>query len=260
MADPMVCAVMLVNGRAAMVRAAIESFRAQTYPHRRLLVWDTSAQPILKLSERWWDSEDVWYERALGARTIGELRNKANRIAAHDQFCRADIICHFDSDDWSHPRRIEEQVALMQATGKQCVGYRELLFWDQREELRDAAAPWTPRNEAWIYRNHQTNYACGASLMYRGELWEQQPFPDAPHEDQAWWLTPLVSGNCVGITSLAGFGVGAPLPPGADGPRMVCRIHGGNTEAYDRAMMLRVKDVFQRAPEFDVYAGKVMAL
>ena len=31
---------------------------------------------------------------------------------------------------------------------------------------------------------------------------------------------------------------------------MVCGIHGGNTEGYDRAAMLRNPDVWRRAQEF----------
>ena len=106
------------------------------------------------------------------------------------------------------------------------------------------------RGEAWIYRNDEPRFACGASYMYTRALWEQQPFPDAPHEDRRWWLTPLVSNACVGANS---------VEPMIE-PRMVCGIHGGNTESYDRAAMAKATDVWRRAPEFDSYCAGVMQL
>jgi len=275
--NPTVCCVMLVNGRAAMVKRAIASFRSQTYERKRLLIWDSSPA-LSRLRDR--ELVRIFHMPApipIKA-TIGALRNEANQFAclAGDQ---GDLIAHWDSDDWSHPRRLEEQVALLLASGKQCVGYRELLFWDTRGP-----------GEAWIYRNDEPRFACGASYMYTRALWEQQPFPDAPHEDRRWWLTPLVSNACVGVSSFRwghilqrhvvevtqGGMLGLPAdmyrkfePAGEveviDGPeivepRMVCGIHGGNTESYDRAAMAKATDVWRRAPEFDSYCAGVMQL
>ena len=44
----------------------------------------------------------------------------------------ADILVHLDDDDYSHPNRIAEQVVLLQSSGADCVGYREMLFWQNR--------------------------------------------------------------------------------------------------------------------------------
>ena len=231
-----------------MVDRAIASFREQTYERKRLLIWDTGAP----LFPRGWDipGEDTSYHAIPAMKaTIGALRNQANAKAIQ---LGADLIAHFDSDDWSRRRRLEEQVALLEASGRQCVGYRELLFWDTRgiwpREVTDPSAPpGPPVNEAWLYRNHQANWAAGASLLYTRELWERQPFDDAPHEDQRWMMKPAVSRECVGMSSIV-----------RGGPRMVCEIHGSNAEAYDRAVMMRNPDVWRRAPEFDEYCERTM--
>src|SRR6185436_15303374 len=141
MSNPTVCAMCLVNGRAEMVKRAIKAFKEQTYT-----------------GERWLLS----FNDGSGA-TIGTLRNRAV------ESIRADIIVHWDSDDWSHPRRIEEQVALLQSSGKECVGYREMLFWDSRECQGRAAdgssvGPPTRVAAAWLYTNRDTRYCLGASL------------------------------------------------------------------------------------------------
>lgn len=280
--SPTVCCVMLVNGREAMVRRAIASFRAQTYERKRLLIWDSSPGLTHDHED---EQERIFHMPAPLpiAATIGALRNEANRFAclAGDE---GELIAHWDSDDWSHPRRLEEQVALLEASSKMCVGYRELLFWDTRGKIDTSRPNWMAvgtMGEAWIYRNHQANWAAGASLLYRRELWEQQPFDDAPHEDQRWMMTPAVSVQCLGISSVAipsmrrevietgESEIFSTFQPGAlhieDGgmacePRMVCGIHGSNSEAYDRRVMLTNPDVWRRAPEFDEYCERVMRI
>lgn len=257
---PTVCCALLVNGREAMTCRAIASFRAQTYEAKRLLIWDTGEKPKQLPKD---ESGVLHCYPTPGDWTIGALRNQANHAAF---LMGTDLIAHWDSDDWSHPRRLEEQVALLEATGKQCVGYRELLFWDTRPISVDdprcisafqaipGSSVETQNNEAWLYRNDDPRWAAGASFLYRRELWERQPFDDAPHEDQRWWLTPLVSSQCVGTSALI-----SPLDAD-DTPRMICQIHGANTEAYDREKMLAGAQVWRRAPEFDQLCAERMKL
>lgn len=269
MSAPTVCCVMLVNGRPEMTRRAIASFQAQTYERKRLLILD-SARECQRDTPYGEDAATSVHMPDMGSKTIGALRNAANWCAV-DHF-EADLIAHFDSDDWSHPRRLEEQVALLEASGKMCVGYRELLFWDTRCTLPVAKSEGErpsrllPRNEAWIYRNDDPRWAAGASFLYRRELWEQQPFDDAPHEDQRWWCTPLVSRECLGVSSVD--------PTSTDGhivwqtqvkeekrPRMICQMHPGGTEQIPRDVMLGGGGgVWLRALSFDQHCERTMKL
>jgi hypothetical protein len=162
--------------------------------------------------------------------TFGALRNQANAFAAS-----ADIIAHFDSDDVSHPRRIEEQVAFLQSSGVEAVGYRELLFWDTRQH-----------GAAWIYAHPHPAYLVGASMCYWRRVWQAYPFDErVPHEDQDWWLHHW--SKCASESLTIG------------GPRMICGIHGDNTsEAYAREHMIAPS--WNRAPEFDNYCAERMKL
>jgi hypothetical protein len=162
------------------------------------------------------------YEPVTG-KTIGWLRNRANEIASR---LNPDIIAHMDSDDWSHQRRLEEQVALLQSSGAECVGYREVLFWDTRPGAFCA----------WVYANHDARYGVDASRMMWREAWEKAPYDDAPYADQRWWLAN--AGKCVGNSAVSTLGV----------PRLICQIHEDNmSEAYQQ---LRAP-TWRRAPEWE---------
>ena len=113
MSEPLVCAVCLVNGRESMVKRAVASFRAQTYERKCILILD-SGWPRVPIPA----CEGMFLisgcEGDLARLSVGRLRNTA-LVYALDPL-KADIICHFDSDDWSHPNRIAEQVALLQSS------------------------------------------------------------------------------------------------------------------------------------------------
>ena len=298
MSQPTVCVVMLVNGARSMTRRAIASFRAQTYKRKRLLIVASDfsendlADGVLMRAN---NGSHVFYQSvcnggthdfvpfdvlptdiqanvaAAGFKTIGALRNFAGLgCVAMD----ADLIAHFDSDDWSHPRRLEEQVALLEASGKQCVGYREMLFWDTRfaanpdpslreiENDLDKLRPDLIRNrhnEAWLYCNPGRGLCAGGTIMYRRELWERCPFPDAPHEDRRWWSdNQAVSAGYLDASAMAMESPDGPLP--LWGPRFIAHIHGGNSETIPRSTMLAGGGVWKRAPEFDSYCAERMKL
>lgn len=247
MSLPTVCCVMLVNGREAMVKRAIESFKAQTYEPKLLLIWDSGVKSAVRLDDR--RDPRIWYDRSSPESTIGAMRNDANMMACYAGPLNADLIANWDSDDYSNPYRLAEQVALLESSGKQCVGYRELLFWDTREA----------RNEAWLYSDYNPSRAAGASFLYRRELWERVPFVDAPHEDYRWMQNEEVSRGMLSVSAIE-----KPVTEYeavACYPRMVCQMHAGGTEQIPRSVMLEGGGgVWRRAPEYDAHCAKVMQL
>jgi hypothetical protein len=271
MNQPIVCAVMLVNGREAMTRRAIRSFREQTYEAKSLMIIDNGDVPLAPMGYRK-DLMHICLPRE--GRTVGALRNYANgRRNEYDDWSK--IIIHWDSDDWSHPNRIAEQVALLQSSGKQCVGYRDMLFWHDGarhnaageilEEFPPSLTGYRSTGlqpAAWLYSNPDTQYCLGTSLCYWRSVWEQRPFPDLPKpgkerggvgEDVEW----LQGVDSLGITSLAPFRYDEP-----EQPRMIASIHGDNTQFYDPAEYVARErgNSWKRAPEWDHYCRERMAL
>ena len=270
MPEPTVCAVMLTADRPELARRAVECFRRQAYPAKRLLVYDTGAEDV----EMDWlgdedDSrhQDIEVLESAGVdhhgerKTIGYLRNRANAAAAERD---ARILIHWDDDDWSHPNRMAEQVELLQSSGADAVGYNELLFCYSSEIGR---LDLQRTGEAWIY----TGSILGTSLCYWRKTWERVPFrsqrANPMHdkgvgEDHDFLLDLHAAGmKSVGVS---GFGHDEPTVKlscqGTDfGPRMIARIHGSNTSnAYNPADMARETQHWKRVPEWDQFCRRTM--
>lgn len=246
MSQPLVLAVMLAAGRREMVARSIRSFLAQTYPNKALTILDNGQEPLdLGVVP----GKNIYLTRlslpASGAKSIGTLRNMANGLACA---FNAPIIAHFDSDDYSEPRRIEEQVAFLEKSGAPAVGYYDMLFWDTRPHNRQCNNEQCHRNgahvagcgEAWLFRSPNKRYCLGTSLLYWRRTWEKHPFPDLnTAEDLVWY-------NKVKPDAQSSL---------QDTPRMIACIHGGNT----CATIMSEHREWSRMPSFNDYCKAVLA-
>lgn len=268
MTEPLVCAILLTKDRPEMAKRAVECFRSQTYQNKHLLVVDNVSEP-----DRPGGVVEYYAAPPERYKTIGELRNFANSHAAG-----ADILIHWDDDDWSHHNRISEQVALLQASGKQAVGYRDMLFWRY-----ERAVPWDtvscgcgnryprsgapcpqchqyPNGEAWLYSSTDPRYCLGTSLCYWREVWEKRPFKAISRGEDFEFQKEL---DRVGVTSIGQeihrsqqFIVDAPHQP-----RMIASIHGGNHVVYEPEKSAPPPaGNWKRVPEWDDYCRKTMSL
>jgi glycosyltransferase involved in cell wall biosynthesis len=249
MTEPLVCCVMLTKDRPEMAKRAIECFRSQTYQNKRLYVYDTGTRPCADSLPDGFPDHSIVYHRGLDEGiTIGMLRNRANwwAVRPHAEAPpNADILIHWDDDDWSHPNRISEQVALLQASRKQVCGYRDMLFW--------RTGGYT-RGEAWLYTNNDPRYCLGTSLCYYRSVWERRPFPNESRGEDKEWLREVES---LGETSL--FRFSGPSGSGHNDlqPRMIASIHSGNHVVYQPEKQIHN---YTRVPEWDEHCRKVMSL
>ncbi len=260
-----VACVMLANGRREMVARAVESFHRQTHEDRLLVVYDTGEQPVEVTLGK--GAITIFTGALSPERSIGQLRNEANRLCG-----KVDAIAHWDSDDWSHPQRLEEQVAFLKASGADAVGYRDMVFWDTRAGQFAGA---------WMYTGANPDYPVGTSLLYWCKTWERRPFPHKHHgEETAWYLRVKTAALSSVLEPrryrmpFAPTDITFPSPITASTmvvershieirdsatacePRMIASIHGGNTAA---AITPGAKE-WRRAPEMDAHCREVMAL
>jgi hypothetical protein len=270
-AEPTVCAVMLTRDRLEYARRAVEAFRAQTYDpiKRLLLIFNTGGKSLAPLLP---GEAEVMFGIPPVGWTIGQLRNEANAIARGDVFAHwdGDVFAHWDDDDLSHPNRIAEQVALLQASGADCVGYREMLFWRECRfceggrgnvlpecpecGLKYDPSRITPVGEAYLYSNPDPTYCLGTSLCYWRRAWERNPFSErnGPNPRERGEDREFLRGvDSMGVSSVQFGGV-------TWEPRMIARIHAGNARHYPVDELVKNSDSWRRVPEWDDHCRTIM--
>lgn len=282
MSQPSVCAILLTADRPEMTRQAVECFRAQTYANKRLYVYDSGEVPVIDSLPDEFPKDGIVYHRTVrNGRTVGVLRNDANDWAADLDPRHPEILAHWDSDDYSHPNRIAEQVQLLQSSGADVVGYNEMLFWrkpkcedckfgspiiesDESGEWHGTAlGPHLCRGagEAWLYSNKNPHYALGASLCYWRHVWERKPFDATSIGEDEKFIRGLKVAAVSSIPADRPLIVPTPVIQLAHDkePRMIARIHGTNTStAYSPRKMEKASE-WRRVAEWDSYCQGVFA-
>jgi len=218
---------MPVNGRPEMVARAVRSFEAQDYPNKHLLIYDSGAQPVNVEA-----SGEVTVIHHLDSRLIGALRNEAIRRTD------AEVIVHFDSDDWSDPRRISEQVVFLQNSYGSAVGYNAAIFCDLTKQPP----------AAWQYRHFSPSYALGESFCYWRKTWQRWPFPEDKVAEDSFWQQH--GGGPVAMRPQDGMISGRPA--------LLCGIHGRNTSAKispNNDLPPKYRQ-WTRVPEWDAYCAQ----
>ncbi len=261
MPEPTVCAILLTRDRPEYARRAVDAFRAQTYERKRLFILDTGDESAGYFGD-YDDIRHEWADLSLQSWPIGKLRNTAIERAGE-----ADIIVHLDDDDYSHPARMAEQVALLQASGADCVGYREMLFWRTRTvgptdvDPMERTMPVHDVSEAYLYTNTDPTFCLGTSMCYTRSAWERQPFSErnGPNPRERGEDREFLRGvKSVGVSGTKkDKEVPGPLMRNTCEPRMVCRIHAGNARHYPDDL-LRNSANWRRAPEWDAKCRSIM--
>jgi glycosyltransferase involved in cell wall biosynthesis len=91
---PLVSSICVTEERAAFMPWLLWCFDRQTWPHRELLIVDSSERPFVS------DRDDIRVVALPSGTGIARKRNLALRAA------RGDLIAWFDDDDWQHPKRL----------------------------------------------------------------------------------------------------------------------------------------------------------
>ena len=235
------CVLLTTPDRTEMNRRAIRSFREQTYDDAILVVCSTDTAmlnvlPPFEYGECFANIDtpkdtplctlmNLAMERALSLPTYGK---KITHLAK------------WDSDDWSAPGRLADQMTTLERTGAWVTGYNSMpLYCESCRDCNGRGYGETAQtichrcngsgHEVLIYSNPNSNYALGTSLLMKREAWEQFPFPDTTQRKKSnprgtgsdslfvmhWAQRGRISG-CSGIRN----GVH---------PMMIAGVHSGNT-------------------------------
>lgn len=149
--------------RLPFILQSIKYFRAQTYQDAELMISCVSPEYPEELRRHIVYDENIvlrWTPENL--ESAGEARNHVN-VQAHGQ-----IIIHWDDDDWYAPERIADEVGFLISSGKQVVGYHDMLYFRESDK------------NFFRYRYQRStnmpHYATGTSQCYWRDYWRRNQF------------------------------------------------------------------------------------
>jgi glycosyltransferase involved in cell wall biosynthesis len=194
---PLVSCIMPTANRRRFVRHAIEHFLTQDYGDAELIILDDGEDAVGDLVP---SHPALRYVRTPRHRSLGAKRNAGCEAA------RADIIMHWDDDDWYASHRIRLQAEALCDSQADICGIDRVLFFDPR-----VPAAWEyyypTRGAPWLY---------GASLCYRREYWRAHPFLDITVGEDACFVAAARSDRSCALP---------------DNRFFVALVHAANTSA-----------------------------
>jgi len=192
---PLVSCVMPTADRAEYIPLAIHCFLAQTFTASELVILDDGKEPERALIP---EHERIRYVRLEHKHILGVKRNLLCELA------HADVICHWDSDDWYSPLRLADQYARLMGSIRSVTGYHRFYYWNECNR----------RAYEYVYTG-AGHYASGSTQCYRKAYWKKHPFePIQTAEDSNF---SFAASNLNELTSVPA------------GNLMVARGHGRNT-------------------------------
>jgi len=203
----LVSGILITRGRQQWAAQALECFLSQTYPEKELVIVDDMDDVSFPVPPKYPNVSHVILRDRLA---IPQKRNHGVRIST------GELIANFDSDDWSAPTRLAEQVKLLEESHMSITGYHSLLFYSAEYGV-------------WKFVG-RSQFPMGTSLLFTREFWSRHPFERDPNSENEH------TGED-GMFSRAARQENAVISIDAES-RMVARIHPGNTSVkniHDRS-------------------------
>jgi glycosyltransferase involved in cell wall biosynthesis len=173
---PLVSCIMPTSNRRSFVSLALNSFAAQDYPNKELIIIDDGDDRVDDLTP---GVQGVRYVRLPRRTSIGAKRNLACEQA------QGEIIAHWDDDDWYAPDRLRYQVGALLAGEADMTG----LFNSCVLEL--------PGGNFWttlptLHRRMFVGDVHGGTLVYRKELLSGSlRYPEINLAEDAWLVNRI---------------------------------------------------------------------
>lgn len=184
---------MPTHARPEFVPRAIATFLAQDVGDIELLILDDGPQPVRGCVP---DHPRIRYLRSEQRQSVGVKRNVLCGQA------RAEIIVHWDDDDWYPPGRVRRQLAALSDGTADASGSSTIFFYE----------PGACRAFQYRYAGRGA-FVTGTTLAYRKSLWARSPFADVQVGEDTRFVNAIPRGRLLDL---------------ADPSLCVATIHPGN--------------------------------
>jgi glycosyltransferase involved in cell wall biosynthesis len=160
---PLVTVIVPTYNPGTVLATALESLLAQSYRNLEIVLVDDGSDNGAAESLKRWQDRDARIRVVLLPENRGPYHA---RNAAAARFARGEYLTVHDDDDWSHPRKLELQVAHLEA---------------ERDELANMSVAFRTAPNLWIVRRGQApdlvheNYS---SLMIRRSVMQRLGYWD----------------------------------------------------------------------------------
>ncbi|MFS8085513.1 MAG: glycosyltransferase, partial [Acidobacteriota bacterium] len=156
---PLVSCIMPTRNRRPFVGQSISYFLRQDYSRKELIILDDGEDSVADLIPA---DERIRYVHIEQRLSIGAKRNLSCEMS------RGELIAHWDDDDWMAPHRLGLQVSQLVEKDAHACGTHNLLYY------------WPDAGQAWHYSypEHERPWLSGCTLLYRRDVWAQNPFPE----------------------------------------------------------------------------------
>jgi glycosyltransferase involved in cell wall biosynthesis len=198
---PLVSCIMPTRNRRAFAGQAILYFLRQNYQNKELIIVDDGDDDITDLVP---DDKHIRYYKLDKKLRLGAKRNFACEMS------KAELIAHWDDDDWMAPNRLAEQVSKIFSIKADICGADELLFYC------------CSTGNAWLYRycGMDKTWLAGGTLLYKKWIWEYEKFPEIDNGEDSAFIFSLRNKKIMALRNVQWY---------------VGIIHGTNTGAKNFA-------------------------
>lgn len=190
---------MVTRGRTVWAAQALCAFLRQTYEPKNLFIVDDSDEPSFPDGV---NHPSVSHYLLPDRLSIPAKRNIACELAD------GEILCNWDSDDYSEPSRLADQVSRLEESGSAVTGYHSMLFYVEQS------------GQCVKYFNDRS-YALGTSLCFLKSWWANHRFIGDPAQDN-----PSIGEDNMFVRAANNA---QQLVSVDAGQLMVARVHPGNT-------------------------------
>lgn len=178
--SPLVSCVMLTRDNPRLAAQAVRCFLRQDYVPRELVIIDDGAAPV---------ADALPADERIRVIRLDRQRSTGHKHNVGCQAGRGPLVAHWEDSDWHSSRRLAVQVATLRESAAEAVGLAPLLHYSP-----SGGSVWTRQ-----YPEAKRAGIATTTLLFRKEVWIQQPFADRERQWDEEFLARLPASGLIAL-------------------------------------------------------------